>query len=86
MPVEVAVGVPEIAQVLFASDKPAGSAGEDAHETIVPPVLVGVIVVIAVPLVKLKSAGLKLITGAAALTAIVIAVLEEPLALVPVIT
>ena len=42
-----AVGVPEIAHRL-ESERPVGSAGETAHETIGPPELAGVTVVIVV--------------------------------------
>ena len=37
-----------------SKDKPAGSVGETDHDVIVPPLTVGVVVVIAVPLVNVK--------------------------------
>ena len=45
-------GVPEIAPVVLERVKPAGRDGETDHETTVPPVDVGLTVVIAVPFVK----------------------------------
>ena len=36
---------------------PAGSVGDTDHDTTVPPVEVGVVVVIAVPLVKVNELG-----------------------------
>ena len=42
---EIAVGVPEMAPVDVSRDKPAGSSGETDHDTTVPPVEVGVTVV-----------------------------------------
>jgi hypothetical protein len=53
-----AVGVPLIAPVVESKDKPAGSVGETDHDVIVPPLTVGVVVVIAVPLVNVKLLGL----------------------------
>ena len=53
--VVTAVGVPPIAPVEASNDKPAGSDGETDHDVIVPPFAVGVIVVIAVPLVSEKE-------------------------------
>ena len=49
---ETAVGVPLIAPVEESKDRPAGSDGETVQEVIVPPLEVGVAVVIAVPLVN----------------------------------
>ena len=49
---ETAVGVPLIAPVEESKDKPAGSDGETDQEVIVPPLEVGVAVVIAVPFVN----------------------------------
>ena len=46
------VGVPEIAPVVLERVKPAGRDGETDHETTVPPVDVGLTVVIAVPFVR----------------------------------
>ena len=47
-----AVGVPLIAPVEVSSDKPAGSDGDTEYETTVPPVVVTVAVVMAVPFVN----------------------------------
>jgi len=55
---ETAVGVPLIAPVEESKDKPAGREGETDHEVIVPPLTVGVTVVIAVPLVNVNEFGL----------------------------
>ena len=41
-----------------SKDKPAGRDGETDHEVIVPPLTVGVTVVIAVPLVSVNELGL----------------------------
>ena len=54
----IAVGVPERAPVELSSDKPAGSEGETDHDVTVPPLTVGVVVVIAVPLVSVNEFGL----------------------------
>ena len=53
-----AVGVPLIAPVDESKDKPAGSEGETDHEVMVPPLTVGVVVVMVVPLVKVNEFGL----------------------------
>jgi hypothetical protein len=45
--IETAVGVPLIAPVEVSNDRPVGSDGEIDQEVIVPPLAVGVIVVIA---------------------------------------
>ena len=54
----IAVGVPDIAPVEASKDKPAGSDGDTDQEVIVPPLTVGVTVVIAVPLVSVNELGL----------------------------
>ena len=41
-----------------ASERPEGREGETDHVVTVPPVVVGVVVVIAVPLVSVKLLGL----------------------------
>ena len=56
--VVTAVGVPLIAPVEESKDKPTGRDGETDHEVIVPPLTVGVTVVIAVPLVRVNELGL----------------------------
>ena len=53
-----AVGVPLIAPLEESKDKPAGKEGETDHEVTVPPVIDGVPVVIAVPLVNVNEFGL----------------------------
>lgn len=53
-----AVGVPEIAPVEESIERPAGSDGDTVQEVIVPPLTVGVTVVIAVPFVRVNEFGL----------------------------
>ena len=43
------VGVPEIAPLVVENESPAGSEGEIDQDVIVPPLTLGVAVVIAVP-------------------------------------
>ena len=52
------VGVPEIAPVVESSERPAGSEGDTDQEVTVPPLEVGVTVVMAVPLVRVSELGL----------------------------
>ena len=47
-----------MAPVALSSDKPDGSEGETDHEVTAPPVDVGVTVVMAVPLVRVRELGL----------------------------
>ena len=47
-----------MAPVEASNDKPAGSDGETDHEVIVPPLTVGVTVVIEVPFVNVNEFGL----------------------------
>ena len=54
----MAVGVPLIAPVEESRESPAGSPGETDQPVMVPPLAVGVTVVMAVPLVKVKELGL----------------------------
>ena len=54
----MAEGVPLMAPVDESRERPAGSDGETAHEVMAPPLAVGVTVVMAVPLVRLKEFGL----------------------------
>jgi len=49
---EVDVGVPEIAPVEVEKERPAGSVGEIDQEATVPPLEVGVAVVMVVPLLR----------------------------------
>ena len=66
------VGVPEIAPVVESSERPAGSEGDTDHEVTVPPLEVGVTVVMAVPLVRVSEFGLKVSDeGAMSLTTMV---------------
>ena len=51
-------GVPEIAPVDESRERPEGSPGETDQAVMVPPLAVGVTVVMAVPLVKVKEFGL----------------------------
>ena len=53
-----AEGVPEMAPVEESSESPVGSEGETDHDVMVPPLTVGVTVVMAVPFVKVKEFGL----------------------------
>ena len=53
-----AVGVPLMAPSDEANERPAGSEGETDQDVTVPPVVVGVVVVMAVPLVKVNELGL----------------------------
>ena len=55
---DTAVGVPLMAPSDEASERPDGRDGETDHEVTVPPVVVGVTVVMAVPLVKVNVFGL----------------------------
>jgi hypothetical protein len=51
----IAVGVPEITPVDVSKERPAGSVGETAQETTVPPLEVGVAAVIAESLVSVNG-------------------------------
>ena len=55
---DTAGGVPPIAPLEVEKVKPAGRDGLIAHEVTVPPLDVGVTVVIALPLVKTDELGL----------------------------
>ena len=52
------MGVPLIAPVDESRERPAGSDGETDQEVTVPPLTVGDIVVMAVPLVNVNEFGL----------------------------
>ncbi len=54
----IPVGVPEIAPVEESIERPAGSDGDTDQEVIVPPLTVGVTVVIEVPFVNVNEFGL----------------------------
>ena len=47
-----------MAPVEASNDKPAGRDGETDHDVTVPPLAVGVVVVIAIPFVRVKVLGL----------------------------
>ena len=55
---DTAVGVPLMAPSEDASERPAGSDGDTDHVVTVPPVVVGVVVVMAVPFVNVNEFGL----------------------------
>ena len=80
-----ALGVPLIAPVEESKDKPAGSEGETDHEVMVPPLTVGVAVVIAVPFVSVNELGLYVSEdGATSLTTMVTVTESLPPVLLPV--
>ena len=55
---ETAVGVQLIAPVDVLNERPDGSDGETDHDVAVPPDVVGVLLVMATPLVKVIELGL----------------------------
>jgi hypothetical protein len=65
------LGVPEIAHVLEVRLRPEGRLGDTLQESIPPPVLPGVWVATATPLVATRLEGENPITGAASFTVIV---------------
>ena len=82
---DTAVGVPLMAPVEESKDKPAGRPGETDHEVTVPPVIVGVTVVIAVPFVNVNEFGLYAREdGVTSLTTIVTVAVSLPPVLVAV--
>ena len=54
----IAVGVPLMAPVVVEKESPDGSDGEIDHEVTVPPLDVGVTVVMVVPFVSVRVLGL----------------------------
>ena len=54
----IAVGVPLMAPVEESRERPAGNDGDTDQPVMVPPLAVGVTVVMAVPLVNVKEFGL----------------------------
>ena len=54
----IAVGVPLMAPVVAEKESPDGSDGEIDHEVTVPPLDVGVTVVMVVPFVSVRVLGL----------------------------
>ena len=53
----MAVGVPLMAPVVESSERPAGNEGETVKDVTGPPLIEGVTVVMAVPLVKVNEFG-----------------------------
>lgn len=51
----MAVGVPEIAPLVVENDSPAGSDGEIDQDVTVPPLTLGLAIVMAVPLVNVNG-------------------------------
>jgi hypothetical protein len=51
----MAVGVPLILPVVVSNDKPAGSEGDTEYEVTLPPVDVGEMAVMAVPISNVRS-------------------------------
>ena len=80
-----AVGVPLIAPVDESRERPAGRDGETDQEVIVPPPVVGVKVVIAVPFSNVREFELYEIDGDTSLTTMVILAVSVPPVLVAVI-
>ena len=76
--------MPDRAQVVVARLKPVGSAGVTEQPVMAPPVLEGVWVVMALPLVATSELGLKVMMGAESLTVRVKVVEAEPPVLVAV--
>tara|TARA_B100000003_G_scaffold195696_1_gene197973 strand:- start:101 stop:451 length:351 start_codon:yes stop_codon:yes gene_type:complete len=79
----MAEGVPLMAPVEESSERPAGRVGETDQEVTVPPLTVGVTVVMAVPLVRVNEFGLYVRDeGATSLTTMVtVAVVLPPVLL-----
>ena len=80
-----AEGVPLIAPVEESRDNPAGKVGETVHEVIVPPLTVGVSVVMVVPFSKVRELEPYEIVGGTSLTTMVILAVSVPPVLVAVI-
>tara|TARA_B100000965_G_C19204230_1_gene588733 strand:- start:235 stop:447 length:213 start_codon:yes stop_codon:yes gene_type:complete len=68
-----------------SNDKPAGSVGETAHEVTVPPLEVGVVVVMVVPFVRVNGLPLYAMDGTTSLTVMSTVVVELPPVFVAVI-
>jgi hypothetical protein len=75
---EIAVGVPEIAQVEVENEIPVGSAGLMAQELMVPPAFVGLSVVMRLPTVYVKGLPVKEIEGGLSFTVMLIEVVPDP--------
>jgi len=75
----MAVGVPEIAPVEVLKERPAGSVGEIDHEVTVPPLTLGVAVVMALSLVNVNGLPLyTMLDGPMSLTVMVTVAVELP--------
>ena len=73
------VGVPLIAPVVVLNDKPLGMEGLMAHDVVAPPLMAGVVVVIAVPFSKVKSWALyTMVLGGTSLTVMFRLVVVDP--------
>ena len=82
---EIAVGVPLMTQVLDKASVP-GRVGLATHETLVPPVLAGFTVAIALPFINVNGLPAYEMPGGTACTAIFKVALAVPAAFVAVIT
>jgi hypothetical protein len=81
----MAVGVPEISPLVVEKERPAGSDGEIDHEVTVPPLTLGVAVVMVVPLLRVNGWPLYVMElGAASLTVMVTVAVSLPPVLVAV--
>ena len=81
---EITVGVPLITPVEASKASPVGSVEEMAHDVIVPPLVVGLSVVIAIPLVRVNELGEYERIGTVSLTTIVMVAVSLPPLFVPV--
>ena len=81
----IAVGVPQIVPLLDPKFRPDGTDGEIDQVTTAPPLIVGVVEVIATSFVSVYDVGEYAIIGRASLTTIVISVVSVPPLLVAVI-
>ncbi len=80
-----AVGVPLMAPVEESRERPAGKPGETVHEVIVPPLTVGVSVVMVVPFSRVRELDPYEIVGGTSLTTMVTLAVSVPPVLVAVI-
>ena len=81
---ETSVGVPERVPVEVSKERPAESVGDMSHVTTAPPVDDGVVVDIAVPLVRVNELVENAIEGVASLTVMVRVAVSNPPVLVAV--
>ena len=80
-----AVGVPLMAPVEESRERPAGKPGETVHVVIVPPLTVGVSVVMVVPFSRVRELDPYEIVGGTSLTTMVTLAVSVPPVLVAVI-